>query len=284
MHEWLFMICELIYIAVALYYKKMDTSLGLEILRERRPLDQLTEAFWLWFRPREKIFREQIQFYSEKGIQFTYPGRWDYPEAFLKNLDNSPLFLTYLGTPAWSRQPQLGVVGGRKISNLTMEWLNLELFPWLQKKNVGVISGGARGVDQAAHFCALRAKRPTYVFLPSGLEAIYPKEMDQWKAEVLKYGGAYLSEYWPTETIKKYHFIERNRLIAAMSDMILITQGEKKSGTLLTAQWALDLGREIGVLPGHPVDRDFSGNLHLMRAGIPPVMDAFDLESMLLKI
>jgi DNA processing protein len=187
-----------------------------------------------------------------------------------------------MGTPHWTKRPSLGVVGSRKMSSLTKEWMDQELLPFLNRNDVSVISGGARGVDQAAHLCALRAKKPTFVFLPSGLSEIYPRDMVEWKNQILNTGGAFLSEYWPNEKIKKHYFIERNRLIAAMSDFVLIAQGEKKSGTLLTAQWALDLGRDIGVLPGHPMDFHFSGNLHLMRSGVPPVVDSLDLENMMM--
>lgn len=275
------MLCEMIYLAVAIFYKRFNPELGLKILMERRPLDQLPDEFWVWFKTNEERLQEQTHYFSARGIHFTYPGCWDYPASFLQNLELSPLFLTYIGSPTWPQRPNIGVVGSRKISSLTKEWMETELLHFLQKHSICVLSGGARGVDQMAHLCALRAKKPTYVFLPSGLEQIYPKDMNDWKKDILNSGGAFISEYWPTETIRNHYFIERNRLIAAMSDFVLIVQGEKKSGTLLTAQWALDLGRDLGVLPGHPMDPLFSGNLHLMRSGIPTVMDSLDLEALM---
>ncbi len=166
------------------------------------------------------------------------------------------------------------------MSSITKDWIQQELMGFLKNHDATIVSGGARGVDQAAHFCALRAKRPTFVFLPSGLNKIYPKDLNEWKAEIIKGEGAFISEYWPDEEIKKHYFIERNRLIAALAEVVLVTQGELRSGTMLTAQWALDLGRNIGVLPGHPMDSSFSGNLQLLRSGVPPVMDQQDLESL----
>jgi len=275
------MMSDFTYLAVAIFYKKFNPSLGLKILIERQSIESLSEEFFLWFKLHELSLREKIQDYTSRGIHFTYPGCWDYPPAFLQNLDSSPLFLTYIGNPAWSQKLNLGVVGSRKISTLTKEWIDHELLQFLHQNDVAVISGGARGVDQAAHFCALRAKRSTFVFLPSGLEEIYPRDMREWKSEILRFGGAFISEYWPTEKLMKHYFIERNRLIAAMSDFVLIAQGECKSGTLLTAQWALDLGRDLGVLPGHPMDHNFSGNLHLMRSGVPTVIDSLDLKNLM---
>jgi len=276
------MLSEVVYLAIALYYKKQNPTLGLTILKERWAKNQIPEDFWDWFPTIENKLIQQINAFAAKGIQFTVPGSWDYPQAFIHNLDTPPLFLTYIGNPAWTQKASLGVVGSRKLSLLTKEWMETELLGFLKNQKICVISGGARGVDQLAHLCALRARCPTYVFLPSGLECIYPKDMADWKENILSLGGAYLSEYWPTEMIKKHYFIERNRLIAAMADFVLIVQGERKSGTLLTAQWALDLGRDIGVLPGHPMDPLFSGNLELLRSGVPVVMDAQDLQSALL--
>lgn len=272
------MLCEMIYLAIAIFYKKFNPELGRKILIQRWALDQIPNPFWEWFKSHEKKFQEQVQDFSSRGIQFTYPGCWDYPAVLLQNLESFPLLLTYLGQPTWSQRPNLGVVGSRKMSSITKEWMETELLHFLQRNFICLLSGGARGVDQAAHLCALRTKKPTYVFLPSGLEEIYPKDMKEWRGDILEAGGAFLSEYWPTEKLRNHYFIERNRLIAAMSDFILIVQGEKKSGTLLTAQWALDLGRDLGVLPGHPMDPLFSGNLHLVRSGVPMVMDSLDLE------
>ena len=151
------------------------------------------------------------------------------------------------------------------------------LFSFLTMNQVSIISGGARGVDQAAHLCALRAKQPTFVFLPSGLEKMYPAGLSDWQNEILNVGGAFISEYWPSEEIKKHYFIERNRLIASLSDFILVAQGELRSGTMLTAKWAIELGRELGAIPGHPKDSTFSGNLNLIRSGVLPIIDSQDL-------
>lgn len=272
------MLSQLQYLAIAYYYSKQNPKLGMKILTERWSADRFPEEFISWWKQNSTWMTEQCHFFAERSIHFTYPGCWDYPAAFIRNIDTTPLYMSYVGYPHWNTTFNVAVVGSRKISILTKEWLNEELRAYLGKvPNGAIISGGARGVDQTAHLCAIRAKRPTSVFLPSGLDNIYPRDLAEWKDEILQSGGAFLSEYWPSETTHKHHFIARNRLIAAMSEIVLIAQGETKSGTMLTAKWALDLGRDIGVLPGHPKDKDFSGNLMLIRSGLPPIIDHLDL-------
>ncbi len=271
------MLTHLIYLAIAIYYKKRNSHLGLQILREHWSYNRFPSDFLEWWQLNCHFITQQCEIFANKSILFTYPGCWDYPEVFLKNLETPPLLLTYVGHPYWSTWPNLAVVGSRKMSLYTKEWINSELFSFLEKNKVTVVSGGARGVDQAAHLCALRAGRSTFVFLPSGLDRIYPRDLREWKNDIINSGGAFISEYWPDEEIKKHYFIERNRLIAAISDCVLIAQGERRSGTMLTSKWALDLGRDIVTVPGHPMDASFSGNLDLIRSGITPVIDRVDL-------
>jgi DNA processing protein len=275
------MLIQILYLAVAQYYKKQNQRIGLTILLERWPIDKLPEDFLFWWKQNQNFITDRCYSYAENEIHFTYPGCWDYPEAFLKNIDPVPLLISYLGHPHWNQNLNLAVVGSRKMSPLTQEWFNHQLLPLLNRKSINVVSGGARGVDQAAHLCALRAKKPTFVFLPSGINKIYPSDLGEWKDEVIGSGGAFISEYAPDEELKKYYFIERNRLIAAIANFILVAQGELRSGTMLTAKWALDLGRDIGAIPGHPMDPSYSGNLSLIRAGVPSVIDRQDLEDLI---
>lgn len=264
-------------LALSYYYRQSNPLLGLKFLKENTELNQLTEDFKFWWDKNSNSFTSEVERFLSIGIQFTYPGCADYPSKLLTHLEEPPLFLTYRGSPCWDSQICLSIVGSRKISSLTRDWMNEELMSFLMKHNVCVVSGGARGVDQHAHFCALRSKRKTLVFLPSGLEQIYPKELLNWTNDIINSEGAFISEYWPTDGMKKHYFIQRNRLIAAIADFVLVTQGENRSGTMLTAQWAINLGKSIGVVPGHPKEGLFSGNLNLLRMGVPPVIDSEDL-------
>lgn len=275
------MLTHIIYLAVALFYQNKNSHLGRQILLESWPEAHLPDEFLVWWKQEKNRIHDDCYRFNENGIHFTYLGCWDYPSALLSNLDSSPLWLSYLGQPNWFNSCRIAVVGSRKISKFSIDWMNQELVPFLKQSGATVVSGGARGVDQLAHLSALRAKSPTQIFLPSGLNRIYPRELVEWREDVLASGGMLISEYWPDTEIKKYYFIQRNRLIAAMADFVLVIQGEDRSGTLLTAKWALDLGRELGVVPGHPMDSAFSGNLSLLRSGVTPVIDHKDLLTLL---
>lgn len=271
------MLTHLISIAVALYYQRKDPRLGLSILLESWSENQLPPDFLRWWTDHSVWLSEQCHQYYEMGIRFTCPGCVDYPRSFIENLDKPPLFISYRGSAHWDQNANLAVVGSRKMSTLTSSWINEELFEALKKNTMTIVSGGARGVDQAAHLVALRGHRPTFVFMPSGLDRIYPRDLRDWIPDVVASGGSFISEYWPNVEIKKHHFLERNRLIASISDHVLVAQGEQRSGTMLTAQWAIELGRELAVIPGHPKDQSFSGNSQLLRLGALPMMDHQDL-------
>ena len=173
----------------------------------------------------------------------------------------------------------ISVVGARKVLPWVEQWLEYELMPSLGQYNIGVVSGGAIGVDQVSHICALRADVPTLAVLPSGLNQKYPSRISQ----VL--GGsdkvAYMSEYSPDEKMRKHHFYKRNRLIAALSPVTLVIQAAEKSGTMITAQYALQQGKTIATLPSHPMDQLCAGNLKLLYEGALMIRNQKDLEALI---
>lgn len=213
---------------------------------------------------------------ERKKIAFTYPGHVDYPRAFYF-MKNPPLFLEYQGAPLWKQVNFLSVVGSRKMSDLTKEWMSIELSQFLKlctednkslkKKTVGIVSGGAYGVDQWSHLIALKHCCPTIVVLPCGLEKIYPSDLRK-KFELFHQKDfCFLSEFECNQTIQKSFFFHRNRLIAALGEMLLVVQAQIASGTMLTVHHALENGKPVMTLPCHPQINGFSGNLKLLNEG-----------------
>lgn len=233
--------------------------------------------FLLWWETKKSEITDFYLKQAESHIQICYPGHPHYPKNFLDKLETPPLLLFYLGNPIWLHQTGIAVVGARKMTPQSKQWINSELYAYLIETKKIVVSGGARGVDQEAHFQSLRLSLPTIVILPSGIHKMYPATLSEWKDDVLKKGGVFLSEYFPAESMKTFHFIQRNRLIATLAKSVLIVQGEKRSGTLLTAKLSLDLGQNIGVIPGHPMDPAYSGNNELLQWGVSPIVDQQDL-------
>ncbi len=200
-----------------------------------------------------------------------------YPRGLFR-LKSPPSSIYLEGKPSLLGENYVSIVGSRNLSYGLKQWMEHEILPTLQLLDVGVISGGARGVDQWAHFLALRAGQPTIVVLPSGLERKYPQSIERLVQNPMV---VFLSEYETNLEMKKYHFYNRNRLIAALSEQTLIIQASEKSGTIITAQAAIELGNSLLVLPGNPGDATMAGNNQLLFDGAQMIRNRRDLIAIL---
>ncbi len=218
----------------------------------------------------------------ELGAHIIYPFHEAYPDAFFA-LERPPLFLSVLGNLEILRATsRIAVVGSRELSHRSERWMENELGRFLRlDTDVVIISGGARGADQAAHLAAVRAGRPTIVFLPSGLNEVFPIDLKEWIDPILKAGGAVVSAYAPGDTIRNFRFEARNRLIASLSHLVFVTEAARRSGSIMTARLATELGRDVCVLPSFPGEVVGQGTLDLMINGAEPIRDAEDLLAML---
>lgn len=199
-----------------------------------------------------------------------------YPEEF-KHLIDPPLVFSYMGAPVWTRS-KISVVGSRQPSQKSLWWISKELKNIIQRSELVLVSGGAIGVDQLGHQASVDLKRPTIVVLPSGLSTIYPKSMAQMSDLILRYGGCLISEFPDQQVVMKHHFSYRNRLIAALGKVCVIAEAREKSGTLMTAHRALEMGKDVFVVPGHPLDDSFKGSLNLLKLGAHILTEAQDIE------
>jgi DNA processing protein len=175
----------------------------------------------------------------------------------------------------------IAVVGARQVHPWVIEWLDHELLPVLKERPIGIVSGGARGVDQQAHRLAIRAGAPTIVVVPSGLNYKYPSDLRSFQR--FKNVG-FLSEYEPDSLMRKYYFHRRNQLIAALAPLCLVVQASEKSGTMITAQQAIHMGQWVAALPGLPIDSFMSGNNQLLFDGALIVRNKNDLLSIIDRI
>ena len=203
-------------------------------------------------------------------------GADDYPTCFYAMMD-APLILTVIGHKPWMQNPCLSVVGSRKPTVDSLKWIDQELGIFVAQEKPVIVSGGAFGVDQAAHALALRKKNPTMAVLPSGLGAIYPEVFKDWTNAIVETGGSLISEYPLQQRMAKGFFHHRNRLIAHIGVATLVVQAALKSGTLMTGHLAAEAGRPLWVLPGHPLQSAYLGNLKLLQEGATLVTSAEDL-------
>lgn len=219
---------------------------------------------------------DYIKRINDCGIKYTYPGDPCYPAVFYKMIE-PPLFLEYIGHPTWQSHELISVVGSRDCHDLTAHWLNTQLVHFLKIETVGLVSGGARGVDIKSHLVSLRAQKPTVAFLPCGLSQIYPLEFKLLVSQIVSGGGAVVSEFEMHQKIHKSFFYFRNRLIAALGKVCLVAQAGIKSGTMLTVHHALQNGRPVLTIPSHPILNEFAGNLKLINEGAISITDSLSL-------
>jgi DNA processing protein len=211
------------------------------------------------------------------NVNVATPQSHDYPQA-LNQLSFRPGVLFYLGQPVWQTHQLLSVVGSRSPQESSLMWLDEVVSEFLKKNNVAIVSGGARGIDQKAHQVSLRAGRPTVVFLPSGLQQMYPDSLVDWVEPILAGGGAIVSQFMPAQKMQKRFFQERNRWIAAIAELNLLVECRRRSGTRLTAKYAIEYHKKIGVMPTHPFAAGLGG-LDLIYDGADLIRDSIDLES-----
>ncbi len=214
----------------------------------------------------------------EAGIQFTRYGDLNYPLHFYQLLD-PPLILSYQGSVCWNGRQCLSVVGSRDPIPSSVEWMRTEFYSFLKNLNakICIVSGGARGIDDLSHRIALLTEHPTVLFMPAGLAKPYPSNQESLHRQICESGGAVISEYDTNLSMKKVMFSHRNRLIAAMNQFLLIVEARKRSGTLMTSNYSLAMGKTVCVVPGHPLQSAFQGSLEILIHGGLVVRNQADL-------
>lgn len=202
-----------------------------------------------------------------------YPSR-------LKNIIDFPLVLYSKGnTKLLNEKNTIAIIGTRN-NSVYGKNTTLKLSYQIARKNYCVVSGLAKGIDSYAHKGALIAKGKTIAVLGSGINYIYPKENRRLYKEIIEKEGLIISEYpLYTKPIPEY-FPKRNRLISGISDKILITEASKKSGSIITANIALDQGKDIYVVPGNITSYQSEGTNNLIKEGaflVSSLEDILDL-------
>lgn len=197
-----------------------------------------------------------------------------YPEK-LKNIYAPPKTLYLLGNAELLKQKSIAIIGCRACTKYGSE--NAYKFAFeLAKKNICIISGLAKGIDSFAHIGALKAHGSTIAVLGSGLDVVYPPENYELYKQIVQNGGAIITEYPLGSMPEKYHFPERNRIISGLSDGVLVVEAKKKSGTMITVEYALDQGKEVYAIPGNISSNNSYGTNELLKEGAIPVTNIED--------
>lgn len=201
----------------------------------------------------------------------------DVPEK-LRNIPSPPKQLFVMGNAVKEllERPCVTVVGSRKVSAYGKA-VTLGLTGELASAGIVIISGLALGVDSLAHKAALDAGGLTIAVLPSGVGNIYPASHHGLAMQILQHGGALISEYPDGEPAYKDRFIARNRIASGLGDALLITEAAEKSGTLHTANFALEQGKPVLAVPGNITSLTSAGTNNLIKVGATPVTSVQDV-------
>ncbi|MGB0913718.1 MAG: DNA-processing protein DprA [Phaeobacter italicus] len=196
----------------------------------------------------------------------------DYP-SLLKDLRDAPPLMWAVGDTSVLARPTIAIVGARNASSLGIRMARA-LARDLAEAGYTVISGLARGIDTAAHVASVGSG--TCAVMAGGVDVIYPAENLQLARDIADQ-GLLLSEHPPGMSPQARHFPARNRIIAGAAQAVVVVEGAAKSGSLITARDALDLGREVLAVPGHPFDARAAGCNMLIRDGAQLVRSADDV-------
>ncbi|HEY6890814.1 MAG TPA: DNA-processing protein DprA [Solirubrobacter sp.] len=211
---------------------------------------------------------------SAAGLKIVCRCRDEYPGS-LRDLDDPPAVIHILGRPsALEAEDAIAVVGARRASSYGLE-VARALGRGLSAARVPVVSGLALGVDSEAHYGALEASGSTIAVLAASAHVAYPARGWKLHAAVAE-RGAVISEMPPGAQAQRWCFVARNRIIAALGAATIVVQATERSGSLTTADFAADLGRAVGAVPGLVTTRLSAGTHGLIQAGAPLIRDAAD--------
>lgn len=202
---------------------------------------------------------------KQKNILFLTRDDEHYP-ARLKTIENPPYAIYCLGNLPGDQTPSVAVIGARECSEYGISMARA-FASRIAQAGVMVISGMARGIDGIGQQAALEKGGKTYAVLGSGVDVCYPASNKRLYQEILTFGGGILSTFPPGTKPIKQQFPERNRIVAGLSDLLLVVEARLKSGTWITVDMALEQGKNVYAVPGRLTDRLSDGCNYLIRQG-----------------
>jgi len=246
---------------------------------------KLPKTEWLKNFELQKIttdFQKFAEFVTTNNIHLYSIFSENYPIQF-QNLPDKPLVIYYQGNwQALEQKKMITVVGSRSPTVYAKKLINQILEP-LCELGIGVVSGLAFGIDTLVHQKAVEKNCTTIGVIGSGLDEknFYPKENRNLKAQIIQKGGLILSEYAPGTPPNPYNFPKRNRLLAALGDLVWVVQASVKSGSLITANLAQEMGKTVATTPSSIYDETMLGNLKLLKDGANFVSEPEDILQLL---
>ncbi|MBI9067646.1 MAG: DNA-protecting protein DprA [Salinivirgaceae bacterium] len=218
---------------------------------------------------------EELVFIEKYKIKFTSIFDTDYPFR-LKQCEDAPLVFFSKGAKLNEEAKFISIVGTRNASPYGKDFCN-DFIVQLKERGhqVVVVSGLAYGIDIAAHKASLKNNIPTYGILAHGLDTIYPTQHRNIATKMLEQGGL-ITEFMHGIFPDKNNFVRRNRIIAGLSDAVIVVESDKKGGSLLTADMANSYNRDVFAVPGKITDKYSTGCNNLIKSNRAALIQSVD--------
>jgi DNA processing protein len=218
---------------------------------------------------------KELDFIKKHHIQTYFYTDDNYPYRLTQCVD-APLLLYAKGHVDVNPKHAVSIVGTRQPSERGKDWCRRLVLDLAAKvPDITIISGLAYGIDVAAHKAAIEAGIPTLVIPAHGLDRIYPSVHRQVAVQTLDTGGI-LTEYTTGTEPERHNFVARNRIVAGMADALVVVESKKKGGSLITADMAVDYGREVFAVPGRVGDIYSEGCNDLIKSHKAQLIDSAD--------
>ncbi len=213
-----------------------------------------------------KIFariEEEVEWIEKSGVSICFYSDTDYPQR-MRNCANSPYLFYYKGDHHFNRPKTVAIVGTRTASQYGKDVVK-RIVSDLSGHDVTIISGLAEGIDTVAHEQALAYNLKTFAVLGSGLNIIYPFSNRKLAEKIVAHKGSLITEFSHNTMPDRLNFPKRNRIIAGMSDAVIVVETAKRGGSIITAHIASSYKRDVFATPGNIFDENSSGCHELIR-------------------
>ena len=221
------------------------------------------------------LAKKHLYFMQKNDIQIISISDNEYP-YLLREIYSPPISIYVKGNIKCLAENNVSIIGCRECSDYGKS-IAQKLAYDLAKNNINIVSGFAKGIDESSHLGAIWAKGKTIAVLGNGLNSIYPQENSYLVDKILKNEGALISEFPLGTPPLKQNFPLRNRIISGLSKKIVVVEAKRKSGTIITVDFALEQGRDVFVVPGN-IDSPYSeGTNYLIQQGAKLVTSFSDI-------
>lgn len=212
---------------------------------------------------------EEVKWCVDKGIKLIFYGEKEYPVPLMQ-VPDAPFMLYYKGEADLNNPRSISMVGTRLASVYGKEACSM-VVDHLAEYLPLIVSGLAYGIDIASHKAALENGLPTVAVLPNGLDMVYPARHRDIAVQMVRGGGGLLTEFPRGTAPQKLNFVKRNRIIAAMSQALVVVESRVKGGSMITAEYAAGYGKEIFAVPGRISDPNSFGCNYLIAKNVAAI-------------